>query len=370
MSFDDFHGEHMSTLTYGKHLHTYGKFIIMEVLRYYTKHPNRINDSDKKLNLDHALDDIFQKYTTEIDDAWNDLASAIEVKSPEGIMSYAFSAFKPSDGELLYKTFLTFGKIKPLDDANDWFNNFRLNGISNGMNLVVWQDNNKERTYGVRRDPEPLHDDVDLIDASHVVKILVNNLRRFIIENNLYQTNDEYKLVEPVYETMEDIKVCDECYKHYPFYYGGCHGCDFYRYSTLSLSIDELVQFMKRYPSAIVGYIVNTVTYASGNGKHWMSLTFKNMKANLICSGGKSFNDFEDSGVLNEILTRKGIAKDFNHVQIQKDRSTCGMYSVLSNYLMLCYDCNIKATVHKMGEDCSGLIDGKTIMSFIKAIAL
>ena len=369
MNFDDFHGEQMSTLTYGKHLHEYGKFIIMEVLRYYCKNGTRIDEKDKCETLSSTMESIFSSKPS-VDEAWEMLLKGISVSSPEGVMSYAFAAFRPDREDLLYRTFLTFGKIKPLNEIDEWFNNFRLNGICNGINMVVWQDNDRERTYGVRRDPKPINDSVSLVDASHAVDILVGNLRRFIIENDFYQTNAKYELKEPVYKTMDNVKVCDECYKHYPYYYGGCHGCDFYRYSSLSLSIGELCKFMKRYPSAIIGYIVNTATYASGKGEHWMALMFSDMHSYLVCSGGNSFFKFKDGGALIHELQIKGVSMEFNEIAIQKDHSSCGMYSVLSNYLMLCNNCNIKATVSKIGEDCSSLVSGKNIVAFIKAIAM
>lgn len=370
MNFDNFYGENQSTLTYGKHLHEYGKFIIMEVLIYYCNHPDRNDDKGKYDKLNKSMNEILSDKSLTIETAWEKLLKDIDVKSPEGVMSYAFTIFVPDKKDLLYRTFLSFGKIKPLDKVNDWFNNFRLDGISSGMNLVVWQDKDKEKTYGVRRNPKPINKDIKLENSEHVINLLVGNLRRFIIENKFYQTNDTYKIVEPVYKTMNEIDVCDECYLNYPFYYGGCHGCDFYRYSNISLSVTELVQFMKRYPSAIVGYIVNTATYMSGKGKHWMSLIFSNMKVKLVCSGGNSFDAFDDGGSFKSELVRKGLAMEWNNVEIQRDNSSCGMYSVLSNYLMLCNDCNISDTVSKMGIDCTKLVNGKNIMAFITAIAV
>lgn len=370
MNFDNFHGEQMSTLTYGKHLHEYGKFIIMEVLIYYCHHPTRIDDQDKYDRLKEVMASILERKDRSVDELWNELLHGIEVETPEGVMSYAFVAFRPDQNDLLYKTFLTFGKIKPLGNITEWFNNFRLNGISNGMNMVVWQDNDREKTYGVRRNPKPINTGINLHDPDHAVEMLVGTLRRFIIENNLYQTNPVYRIVEPTFKTMSSIDVCDACYEHYPFYYGGCHGCDFYLYSGISLSISELVQFMKRYPSAIIGYIVNTATYRSGNGKHWMSLTFSDMHSYLVCSGGNSYESFDDGGSLKSALMKKGISMEFNPRTIQVDHSSCGMYSVLSNYLMLCNNCNIAATIDKMGEDCTKLVNGKNIMAFINAIAM
>ena len=368
MNFDDFHGEQRSTLTYGKHLHQYGKLIIMEVMKYYCDHPSRVADDAKYATLKRILDDIFEHQSKDIDAAWMTLMNGIGVESPEGVMTYGIAAFRPERNELLYKTFLTFGKIKPLDNETDWFNNFKIDGMCNGMNMVVWQDHDRPNTYGVRRDPEPIRD-VNLEDPSHIIEIIVGSLRRFIIENGLYQINESYQLVKPVYDTMDAMKVCDECYKHYPFYYNGCHGCDFYRYSTISLSFKELCSFMKRYPSAIIGMVVNTATYASGQGRHWMALIFKNMNAKLIDSGGGDFMRFDDLGYLKNEIMRNGISMEWNPVRIQTDHSSCGMYSTLSLYLMLCNDCNIDATIDQMGRDCTSLVNGKSIMSFIKALA-
>ena len=162
--------------------------------------------------------------------------------------------------------------------------------------------------------------------------------------------------------------ICDECYKMYPFYYGGAHGSDFYKYSNLSLSFRELSLFTERYPSAIVGYVLNRATYASGNGTHWLSMSMKDKTVYLVDSGGRD-GGFTDNGELSNEIASRGYAREYNPISIQTDDHNCGMFSCLSLYLMLCYDCNIKKTIEAIGVDAKNLVDGKDIDSFTSILA-
>lgn len=357
---DNFSGEKQSTLVYGKHISEYGKYIILEVILKYLE---VARPGDEKLR--EAMRDATSKT---VEEAWDSLLSILDLKTPEGVVTYCFSIYQPSREDLLYRCLYTLCKIKPTASAESWLDNFRINGICNGMNMLVWQDHDKEKTYGVRRDPKPINTSMKLSNPNRIKKFLVGSLREFIIENDLYQTNDEYKLKIPNGK-MDDQTICDLCYKTYPFYWGGSHGCNFYLYEEWSINLNELKEFTARYPSAIVGFVLNKSPYgASDGGSHWVSMTFKDRTAYLIDSGGKQ-TDFADGGALRRALGDNGFAFQYNPVLVQQDRFSCGMFSSLSTYIMVCKDCDIRETVKHIGNNGDSIVQGKNIYSFIQIIS-
>lgn len=357
---DNFSGETQSTLIYGKHISEYGKFIILEVILKYLD-VARPNDE----RLREAMKDATSKT---VEEAWNSLLSILDLKTPEGVVVYCFSIYHPSRDDLLYRCLYTLCKIKPTETSESWLDNFRINGICNGMNMLVWQDHDKEKTYGVRRDPKPINNSIKLRDPNRVKKHLVGTLREFIIANDLYQTNEEYKLKIPNGK-MDDQTICDLCYKMYPFYWGGSHGCNFYNYPEWSLSIEEIAEFTSRYPSAIVGFVLNRSPYGGGDGgSHWVSMTFKEKTAYLIDSGGGE-TLFKDDGDLRKKIGSNGFAFQYSIPKLQNDRFSCGMFSSLSTYIMVCKDCNIKETVDHIGANGDSIVQGKNIYSFIQIIS-
>lgn len=150
-------------------------------------------------------------------------------------------------------------------------------------------------------------------------------------------------------------EICDLCYKRYPFFYGGSHGCDVFDIPTLSLSLEEIKQFLDRYPSARVGYILNTATYASGNGEHWVALELTKGKARLVCSQQSDFNTFRDGGRLRNELHRLGFGEEWNTREIQKDDHACGMFSAMSLMKLLQYRGDINKAVDSIGVDMTEL---------------
>lgn len=369
MNYSNFYSEKQSTLTYGKHISTYGKFIIIEVLIYQVNFNEFHEDEDKYQQLKNAIDEIMEsKDLSNIDQLWDKLLNKLNLNSPEEMMYFAFEIFKPAYNSLLFRTFYTFGKIKPLSASDSWFDNFRINGLSNGINNIVWQDYDKEKTYGIRRNPKPINTSIELTDYERIIRFLVGELRKFIIENDLYQTNEKYILKIPS-NHLSDQEICDRCYMMYPFYYGGACVCDFYLYEHVNLSIDEIVEFMNRYPSAYIGYVLNTAPFTLHCGKHWICVMFHENVLYVVDSGGKNLSNFLDDGAFKNEINTKGIITQFNPIKFQTDTYSCGMFSVISMYLLLCYDCDIEKAVGKMGHNGSGLVAGKDITSFTQILA-
>lgn len=366
---DDFNGKGMANIAYGKEISDYGKFLILECLIYYVFNVSKISNELIYDKLKKVIEEVL-RMNKSINKSWKYVLDQLMIQSPEGLIAYAIDIFKPERNDLLNRLMLTYGKIKGLSRLEEWFNNFKLNGLSNGINMVIWDDKLSDDSYGVGRIPQPINENIELINYERAVEFLVGSLREFIIENNFYQNNDEkYKLIKPKYKSLPAKEICDKCYKMYCFYYFGSHGANFYEFPSLSLNIKEISLFSQRYPSAIIGGIVNTLKYGTG-GQHWVSLTFKNRKAFLICSAGGSFENFQDEGHLRNELTKYGISMQYNPKRIQTSTHECGMYSFLSNYVMVCTDCNLDKTVELIGKDGNQLVNGKNIFDFIRKLAL
>ena len=153
---------------------------------------------------------------------------------------------------------------------------------------------------------------------------------------NNYRTFIEFgKLATDITDNDTATKMLDSLVKKYPYFTGCTHGCDVFTpdFKDKSVSIGDISEFCKRYPLSIVGYILNTKTYKSGRGQHWMALLFKYKKCYLICSQKSDFSAFEEK-TLEEDLGRYGFSKVWNLEEIQHDPSSCGLYSVLAN---LCF---------------------------------
>ena len=157
---------------------------------------------------------------------------------------------------------------------------------------------------------------------------------------------------------MTNEEVCDYCYLHYPFFFGGAHGCDVFDISTMSLTIDEITKFLERYPSARVGYILNTATYRSGRGQHWVALELTKGKAKLVCSQNSNFSVFDDGGRLKASLSRNMYGMEHNDRSIQRDNYACGTYAFISLMSLLRFG-DIKKAVDSIGVNMESL--GKEI---------
>lgn len=361
-----------STLIQGKKIKRYGKYILCCVLYYNVQNNKDIHDKEKYEKLKSVIANV--DTSKDIEDIYEGIMKKLSIETPEGLLSYLFYIYKPGPDDLIYKTFNTFCGIRSLTHLTDWFDNFRLNGICSSHNLIMYNNYDKDGVYTVDR---PFQNNINKkveLDYDRVVKLLVGPLRSFIISNNLYQSNDEYKIPKS-FITKSNKEICDECYIHYPFYYGGSHGWDVLFIKDMSLTLNEIYKFTCRYPNAIVGYVMNIATYQSNSGKHWVALCFKNKCCYMICSAGSDFFVFDSYNynskqiTLNELLNSQGFGMNYNSTVIQKDNHSCGMFSCLSLYLMMCYDCDISKTVKRIGVNAANIVDNKNIDDFVKIFA-
>ena len=141
---------------------------------------------------------------------------------------------------------------------------------------------------------------------------------------------------ENVETDEEALKILDKLVLKYPYFTGCAHGCDVFKYKHLSPTIKDISEFMKRYPKTIVGYVLNTSTYASGNGRHWVALIFKESEVHLFCSQGGDFSCFDDPDLVKDINSCC-ITTINSSVTIQTDNCNCGIYAILANLICVLY---------------------------------
>ena len=355
--FKDDYNSNQSTLAYGKHINRYGKLIVMKTLIHVIANENKSNDKFRR------LESAFKNLPNDVDEAWQQVLAAADVHSTEGLCMLAYEAIGADKGSLLYSLITTYAKISPLKSATEWFDNFRLTGIANSMNLLIWRDD-VDGVYGVGRLPKPINQNIEL-DFKRVKQHLVRPLREFIIKQSLFPEN-----IEDRYQELSDKEICDKCYEHFPFYFGGAHGCDVFTMSGSSLSISEIKAFCKRYPSAIVGYILNTETYRSGRGQHWLSIAFSDDSCSIINSAGRGLESFHDEGYLSKNVRERFAAINYNDKHLQNDGYSCGMFSVISLYMLICFDMNVSKAVEHIGVNGNQISSGRSIYDYTRALAL
>ena len=363
-AFVDDYNSDQSTLAYGKHINRYGKYIVMKTLISVIANENKQNDKFR------MLESAFKNLPTDIDEAWAQVLSKADVHSTEGLCMLAYEAIGAGKDSLLYSLITTYAKVAPLKSADDWFDNFRLTGIANSMNLLIWRDD-ADGVYGVGRSPQPINSSIEL-DFAKVKRFLVRPLREFIIRNSLYPENADLDggCMSTIEQSMSDKEICDECYAHFPFYFGGAHGCDVFGMREASLTMSEIKAFCKRYPSAIVGYILNTETYRSGRGQHWLSIAFSGDRCSIINSSGSGLESFHDGGALSKSIKERFAAINYNDKRLQNDGYSCGMFAVITLYMLICFDMNVPKAVEHVGVNGKQISNGRSIYDFTKALAL
>ena len=435
---DNYNSEQVSSITYGKKLKPYGKFMILEVSRYMINSNANVHDEAKYGTLKKVISALPKLTMSNIDKEFAKVEKELKVHSPEGIISYLFYIYQPSSSsnQLIYQLFLTFGKVRRLESISSWYDNFRLNGLCQGYNLVMWKRNDREGLYTVERDLEPINKSITGLNFHDVQRIFVGALRTFIIVNGYYQDDfmngkvgtveynqdydhyfihetqsiidhkedninstemvgdeksDENEDINDVQESssddilqtfyggdaqgtnlanssskfLSDEDICDVCYEHYPFSFGGAHGCDIFEGEyDIAPNLEQIQKISKHYPSLVMGWILNSATYAGGSGgQHWVAFVVKNSMANLVCSQGSNFDIFDDSRILRR-LNELGYGKNFNPINIQSDGYSCGIFSAISLYLCICLDCDVSRIIETIQKDGKGLVNGKNITDF------
>ena len=279
------------------------------------------------------------------------------------------------------RAFIIIHKLLPENIYDSVCGNGGMNqaAISGGGYVHVNDTNDIMRTGGENHDMSnfDFNEIVDQTAVSNSMPEFVNDdmLNNYTFENGTdpFSVNVSDVDIEGIDDSMADElvlemlkgagkmtneEVCDYCYLHYPFFFGGAHGCDVFDISKMSLTIDEITKFLARYPSARVGYILNTATYRSGRGQHWVALELTKGKAKLVCSQNSDFDVFDDGGQLRNSLMKNMYGMEHNDRSIQRDNYACGTYAFISLMSLLRFG-DIKKAVDSIGVNMESL--GKEI---------
>jgi hypothetical protein len=414
---DDFNKYNTCTILGSKQPTNLEKERIFKVIEYIatSSTPNiAIPHSDQLHNLIMSIISTNKSYI----DKYDELKSKIEgCETNECLLMHVAKAYGLTPKSLLMETIAIHSRIKELDDKDSWFDNYSLNSFLLQLTTIVYSDydknddpfvkslvfkntnskakSNKNLTGGDISDLS--ESEIDIINSRNIIyeletqKIKKTTSSKSKIkgsisggENAPELINKNVKLTNPtqllfhlgnnyrcfiefgipadkITDNEKAIELLDKLVLKYPYYTGCTHGCDVFTpdFRDKSVSIQDISEFCHRYPYSIVGYILNTKTYKSGKGQHWMALLFKNNTAYLICSQSSGFDSFEEK-TLEQDLEQCGFIKKWNTETIQIDHSSCGLYSVLSNLSFIMNGGgertpNIKQIVSMIGKEAKGI---------------
>lgn len=368
---DTFVKYNTNAMLFGKKITDYAKEVIFNVIKYYNS-----KDINGNTELKQRIIKYLNKLFNDKDLNYDKLMEKFNAQTNECLLAYMLIAYQNENLDLMLRTMYTFGRVLPLDYKTEWFDNYRLNAYGNVLNMVMWRQYDSDDVYTINEDPKPINKSIKL-PFNKVVKYMVGSLRAFIIDNELYPNTIQHRNSYPKSFTGGDIEeiispntyhknikttgghnksaeeICDECYMHYPFYFGGSHGCDVFSLG-MTLTVEEIKNFLDRYPSAHVGYILNTATYRSGRGEHWVALEFTQGKARMICSQQSDFSAFHDGGELRNNIRKICYGEEWNNRLIQLDNHACGVYSAIGLLQLLRFG-NIDKAVDAIGVNMENL---------------
>lgn len=248
--------------------------------------------------------------------------------SDECLLMYAVLNFHVKPRSLLMENIAIHSRVMPLENGKDtWFSNFTLNSYLEQMLTFTYDkydDNSDPAMYSV---PTP---NGKLVNKN--VK-LTNPKRLLFFFGTVYREFLEFKTESDVSDSQA-VEMLDKLNAKYPFSTGLAHGCDVFDIPDKSPNIKDISEYCSRYPYSIVAYILNTKSYASGKGQHWVAVLFRYKTVYLICSEGSDFDCFDTYKKMVDDFDNNGISKENNLKKFQHDPSSCGMYSVLS---VLCF---------------------------------
>lgn len=371
---------------------------IFKVLSYIS---NTLSPKITYGSFDNLIKNV-DKFNLSLDQKYDLLKSKIEgCETNECLLLHAAMTYGLSPKSLLMDTIAIHSRIKKLDNKDAWFDNFSLNSFLLQLTTIIYDKYDTCSDKFIKSVPDPLNESSEIsktLSGGNIETVNYVDLRREIYkyditfaENKtckhstlsggniiskvnstvnlthpkelLYHLGNEYrcffefdKLASEVRTDEEAIKMLDALAEKYVYNTGCTHGCDVFTpsFSSKSVSIADIKEFCSRYPMSIVGYILNTKTYRSGRGQHWVALIFKGSTAYLICSQSGGFNGLEEETLIPD-LEKSGFAMIYNTQTIQHDPSSCGMYSVLSNLCFILHgngkqEPNIKEIVNEIGN--------------------
>lgn len=325
----------------GKQLSETAKQTTILVVKYYLEHDDMIQNKNE--TQQQIVNDVKALAAKNPNFTYNDLVVMFGAESSfECLMSYLLTGFMTGNTNDPMKVLMyTYGRAIPLENDTEWMDNFRINNIGFPLNMLVWGKHDSETTYSIHQmEPLPINDSVELNDYKKMYEMLVTPFRGILLHNMMNIDYNNYK------------QMCDECYKRFPCCFCGAHGCDVFDIPSMSINIAEIRQALNRYPSWHIQYVLNTATYASRSGIHWVALEFTDKFAKLICSQASNFGCFRDGGKIANELPKYGFNMIYNQSSVQTDGYNCGIFAPISLYMLLIYDGDIvRAVKEGIGKD-------------------
>lgn len=290
--------------------------------------------------------------------------------SDERIFVDAVTNFHVDPKSLLMITMSIHSRVKPNNCKDDWMDNFSLNNFLYQLSTVEW----------LNEENKNIDDDSLLVIPRPSEKLINKNVKIHNPTGLLSELGNKYRLWtefvdNPKNKTVRDpLQRLDVLVEKYPYFTFCCHGCDVFSNGMLQINLKDVLEFTKRYPYTIVGGILNTKTYKSGKGEHWVAVMFLNQQCYLMCSFGTSFETLfknDSKTAFLDVLNTLEFGRQCNGLKIQNDECNCGIYSVLFNLVALAQHnsdkINITEVVDAIGFDAenineNGIFDIKEII--------
>lgn len=299
------------TLLRGEEPRAFEKDAMIRVLKYFAqKNPtedlskcimSNCQSSDNSVNYDNLI-----KHIKDCDNA-------------ECLMLNAAKIFHIKPRSLLMLTTAICTRVMPYPSKTEWFDNYTLNSYLYQLTTIVDKKFDKPELFSV--DVRPIINKSEpLINPCKMLDYYGNAFRCFMEFGK-----DSKDIVNP----KEATDKMDALMEKYVYSTGCAHGCDCFRI-PMGGTIEEIAAMCRRYPKNLFGYILNTSTYESGNGKHWVMVMFRGKTMYYICSFGKDQSGLMDSRYITEKLSEQGISIEYNMLKLQEDNYNCGLFSVLS----------------------------------------
>lgn len=317
------------------------KYRIGKIITFLNKNYKPKNDQIHSLITEtinkHDLKSFDEKYKNEFIQFYDDLKSQIKgCKSIECLLLHIATCYGLYTNSLLMNTIAIHSRVKHLVHDKEWMDNYRLNNFLLQLTTIVYHDYDSYSDSFIKSvyydseskiicEEDMINKDEKITNPKTILTFLGNKYRIFMEIGKENVETDE-----------EALKILDKLVLKYPYFTGCAHGCDVFKYKHLSPTIKDISEFMKRYPKTIVGYVLNTSTYASGNGRHWVALIFKESEVHLFCSQGGDFSCFDDPDLVKDINSCC-ITTINSSVTIQTDNCNCGIYAILANLICVLY---------------------------------
>ena len=304
------------TLLRGEEPREFEKDAMIRVLKYFAnKNPNKelskciiynCNHLDNSVNYDNLIKNI-----KDCDNA-------------ECLMLNAAKIFHIKPRSLLMLTTAICTRVMPFPSKTEWFDNFTLNSYLYQLTTIVDKKYDKDGIFSV--DIQPIiNKSEQLFNPCKMLDYYGNSFRCFI---------EFGKDSEEITGPREATEKMDKLMEKYVYSTGCTHGCDCFRI-PIGGTIHEIAAMCRRYPKNLFGYILNTSTYESGSGKHWVMAIFRGKTMYYICSFGKDQSRLMDCQYITEELSKEGISIEYNMLKLQEDNYNCGLFSVLSTLVFI-----------------------------------